>query len=64
MSREIKLVQDMIAAEGRVNERGQVEVPADLFTRINAALNPPRRSFLEDLLNDFNQETALTGREG
>jgi hypothetical protein len=52
MNKDIKLIQDALASEGRV-DGNTVVVPNDFFDRLNRALNPPgQRSVLDDLLND------------
>lgn len=56
-NRDIKLIQDALAKEGRF-ENGQCVVPDDFFDRLNAALNPPRQgpSIIEQLLQKFEGE--------
>ena len=54
MNKDVKLIQDMIAAEGKM-EGDQMVVPADFFDRLNAALNPPQRSVLDMLLDALDK---------
>lgn len=52
-NREIKMIQDALAKEGRF-ENGQCVVPDDFFERLNAQLNQRQGpSILEQLLQKF-----------
>lgn len=48
---EIKIIQDAIAREGRV-EGDHLVVPNDFFDRLGMALNPPGQRSTLDLLLD------------
>ena len=51
MNRDIKLMQDMLEAEGKM-EGDTMVVPNDFFQRLGEAINPPGQRSTLDLLMD------------
>lgn len=54
MNPDIKMIQDALMREGHI-EGDYVIVPEDFFFRLNRALNPPRESILDQLIEKETQ---------